>query len=139
MSDDNIQVDTQVVEQLAAVADTLAGLLEQVSQKHENQSKDMDYFREDLSLVRDSIRHIAKVLLEGNGEKPLISRVAVLEEKAANLEEQFDKLELSMEGAKRTTELKKNIDKKGKYAVAAAIVSGFGLWGVEIIRWLGSS
>ena len=136
MSDENIQVDAQVVEQLAAVADTMAGLLEQVSQKHENQSRDMDHFRSDLALVRDSIRHIAKVLHEGNGEKPLISRVAVIEEKIDNLEDQQDKIELHMEDGRRNSERRKNIDKKGKYAVIAAVISGLGALGVELFRWL---
>ena len=137
MSEDNIKVDTQVIDQLASVADTLGGLLEKVSERHDNQSKDMDYFREDLALVRDSIRNIAKVLHEGNGEKPLISRVAVLEEKASNLEEQFDKLELRLEEGKSSSEKKINTDKKGKYAISAAIITGIGGLVVELVRWFG--
>lgn len=136
MSDDKIEVDAQVVEQLTLVVDTMAGLLDRVSQRHDNQSQAMDHFREDLSLVRNSIRHIAKVLHEGNGEKPLISRVAVLEEKASNLEEQTDKLELCMEDERKGRDLRKNIDKKGKYAIVVAIVTGVAGIVVEIVRWL---
>jgi hypothetical protein len=71
--DNNIQVDEQVVEQLTIVAETMARILDQVSRREEDQSKDMDHFRGDLALVRNSIRHIAKVLHEGNGERPLIA------------------------------------------------------------------
>jgi len=137
MSDDGkIEVDVQVVEQLTLVADTMAGLLDNVSKRHDNQSEAMAHFREDLGLVRDSIRHISKVLHEGNGEKPLISRVAILEEKVRSLGAALDKVELHLEDERKTKDLRANIDKKGKYAVAAALVTGIAGLAVELIRWL---
>jgi prefoldin subunit 5 len=134
MSDDNIQVDEQVVEQLTGVADTMAKLLDQVMERHENQTKDMDHFRDDLALVRDSIRHIAKVLHEGNGERPLIARVAVLEEQVENLDENLKRVELYIHEANRQKSEMDNIDKKGKWGLVAALVTGATALGVEIAR-----
>lgn len=108
-----IQVDEQVVEQLTEVADTLGQLLERVVDRHEGHVRDLDYLRDDLKTVREAIRHIAKVLHEGNGDKPLISRVAVLEEKVHNLEE---------DDKEREERLK--IERKGKYALYTALATG---------------
>ncbi len=140
---DNIEVDEEVVQQLTEVADTMARLLDKVMAEHSNQNKDMDHFRADLALVRDSIRHIAKVLHEGNGERPLISRVAVLEEKVDNLEDDVTKveedvtrMELYAHETARTEDEKENINKKGKWALIAALLTGGSALVVEIVRFL---
>jgi len=109
----HVQVDEQVVEQLTGVADTMGKLLERVIDRHEGHSRDLDYLREDLRVVRDAIRHIAKVLHEGNGDKPLISRVAVLEEKVHRLE-----------GLEENKVERGRIEKKGKYALYTALITG---------------
>lgn len=134
MSNDNIQVDEEVVQQLTNVADTMAKMLDTVMERHTNQSKDMDYFREDLAVVRDSIKHIAKVLHEGNGEKPLISRVAVLEKGMSVLEDDVARMELYTHEAERLENEKENIDKKGRWGLIAAIFTGCTALGVEIVR-----
>ena len=134
MTDDNIKVDEEVVEQLTGVADTMAKLLDQVMESHTHQTKDMDYFRTDLGLVRDSIRHIAKVLHEGNGEKPLIARVAILEIQIGHLDEGLKKIELEMHESERLKEEKANIDKKGKWTLRVAVVAGMSALIVESVR-----
>jgi hypothetical protein len=135
--DDNIKVDEEVVEHLTEVAGTMAKLLDQVMERHDHQTKDMDYFRADLALVRDSIRHIAKVLHEGNGEKPLIARVAILETHFEHLDECRKTMELELREKQKDEDEKENIDKKGKWALRAAIASGFTALGVEVFRLLG--
>lgn len=135
-NDDNINVDEEVVEHLTEVAGTMAKLLDQVMERHDHQTKDMDYFRADLALVRDSIRHIAKVLHEGNGEKPLIARVAILETQIEHLDESIKRVELDAHDKEKSEDEQENIDKKGKWALRAAIASGFTALGVEIIRLL---
>ena len=142
MSDDNIQVDEEVVGQLTNVADAMAKLLDKVMAQYSNQTNDMDHFRSDLALVRDSIRHIAKVLHEGNGERPLIARVAVLEEKSDNMEKIIDdidedvkRIELYAHEADRIESEKENIDKKGKWGVVAALFAGGTALIVEIVRF----
>ena len=115
MNDDNkhVQVDEQVVEQLTQVAESLGALLARVMGRHEGHTRDLDYLRDDLKVVRDAIRRIAKVLHEGNGDKPLISRTAILEEKVNNLESY---------AARR--EEQRTIDRKGKYALYTALATG---------------
>lgn len=109
----HVVADEQVIEQLTDVADTMGKLLERVIDRHEGHTRDLDYLRDDLKVVRDAIRHIAKVLHEGNGDKPLISRVAVLEEKVHNLEDDQE-----------NQEERARIDRKGKYTLYAALATG---------------
>ena len=108
-----ISVDEQVVEQLTGVADAMGQLLERVMSRHEGHARDLDYLRDDLKLVREAIRHIAKVLHEGNGDKPLISRVAVPEEKVYRLE-----------GDEQDEKERAKIEKKGRYALYTALATG---------------
>lgn len=133
---DNIDVDEEVVEQLTGVADTMAKLLEQVMERHDDQTKDMDHFRFDLGQVRDSIRHIAKVLHEGNGERPLIARVAVLEEQIVHINGSLKRLELDMYEEDRRKDEQSNIDEKGKWGLRIAIISALAALGVELFRLL---
>ena len=137
MHDDNINVDEEVVEQLTGVADTMAKLLDQVMERHDHQTKDMDYFREDLGRIRDSIRHIAKVLHEGNGEKPLIARVAINENEIKHITGVITKLELAAHEKERLEEERKNIDQKGRWGLRVAVVSGITALVVEIFRFFG--
>ena len=127
MNDDNkhVQVDEQVVEQLTQVAEALGGLLSRVMDRHEGHTRDLDYLREDLKVVRDAIRRIAKVLHEGNGDKPLIARTAILEEKVSNLE--ADALR---------QEEHQTIAKKGKYALYTAMATGILGLATSVINFL---
>lgn len=142
MSDDNIKVDEEVVEQLTGVADTMAKLLDRVMERHTNQSNDMDHFRSDLALVRDSIRRIAKVLHEGNGERPLIARVAVLEARVDNMDntiagiqDRIKLAELYAHEEERLENEQETIDKKGRWGVVAAVLTGGTALIVEIVRF----
>jgi hypothetical protein len=116
-SHEYVQVDEQVVQQLAETAQVMTGMLERMLETHEVQSKDMEHFREDLCLVRDAIARIARVLHEGNGQKPLIARVAVLEERVSSLLK-----EISRKAEEKTAA--RIVSKKGKYALGVAIITG---------------
>jgi len=120
----HVVIDQQVVEQLTHVADTMTSMLATMMEAQEGQSKGLDHFREDLKDVRNAIRRIAKVLHEGNGEKPLIARVAVLETRVTELRHDVSRLEKHEED-RQMSELKRGeIDRKGKYAIAVALASG---------------
>lgn len=125
MSDNEyVQVDQQVVEQLTNVADTMTAMLSKMMESQEGQSKDLDIFRAELSEVRNSIQRIAKVLHEGNGEKPVIARLAVLETQMNEALLDIRRLEKHEEDRAKAERERKSIDSKGKYAVIAAVVSG---------------
>ena len=121
-TDENLQVEEHVVQQLAETAGVMTHMLERMLETHEVQSKDIEYFRADLVLVRDAIAKIAKILHEGNGQKPLITRVAVLETQAEYLLEQ----------AKERAESKAT-STKGKYALAVAVVTGVCALAAQVI------
>ena len=137
MADNKIRIDEQVVEQLTHVADSMTTMLEKLMETQRGQSTDLDYFKLDLKQVRDSIKSIAKVLHEGNGEKPLLARVAIIEVQIADLVSDVAKLQTHEEDnlkrmldqadeARSNKEEQEKIGRKGKYALAVAVVSGLG-------------
>lgn len=114
MSDkDNVQVDEEVVSRLAETAAVMSVMLAKLSETHDAHGERVKFFREELITVRNSLRRISKVLMEGNGAKPLIARVAVIEEKIDNLEE-----------AAAARKQDARISSRGKYALGVAVVSG---------------
>lgn len=113
---EHVTLDQQVVPQLAEVAVVMTSMLGRLMETHESQAifgKDVEYLRNDLRATRDIVAKIARVLHEGNGQKPLVSRVAVLEERADEMKGDFTKIEEN-----------KQISKKGRYVLAAALSSG---------------
>lgn len=102
----------------------MTAMLSKMMESQEGQSKDLDIFRAELSEVRNSIQRIAKVLHEGNGEKPVIARLAVLETQMNEALLDIRRLEKHEEDRAKAERERKSIDSKGKYAVIAAVVSG---------------
>lgn len=118
------QVDDAVVHQLAEIAESMSSMVGRMLDSQAVQTKDIDYFREELRIVRDAIRRIAKVLHEGNGERPLISRVAVLENQIVNLTEDINTLQQHEERRLEEERELKQIERRGRNVVVGAIVSG---------------
>jgi len=112
--------DEIVVQRLADIVEQLTKILQQVvaekdelvGEKREH-DENIKYLREDLCLVRASVARVITVLHEGNGQKPLITRVALLEERQEERKE-----------AERQAAGKELVKTKGKWAVRTAIVAG---------------
>jgi hypothetical protein len=112
--------DDEVLQRLAEIVGDLTNILQglatentRLTDERKSQSRDLEYFRKDLGYVRDAVARVVRVLHEGNGQRPLVTRVAVMEEKVDGLEE----------GA-RESKKKEIVDAKGKWALRVALVSG---------------
>jgi hypothetical protein len=127
-----LQVDRQVIEQLANTVKLMTRMLERMLQAHEVQDRSLTDFRADLRRIRDTISRIARVLHEGNGERPLTMRVALLEQKLNNLDEDFQRM-LKKEVAMRE---EKKLSRRGKYTLATALISGIAGLATAIISLL---
>lgn len=80
----------EVIEQLTETLKTMSELLDKMSDNHNklfsthgSQKAEIAHIKDGLKGASDRITKIIAVLHEGNGQAPLITRVAVLEEKAA--------------------------------------------------------
>ena len=127
MSDDEkarIHVDEQVIEQLANTVRLLTAMLERILETRKDQSKEMEVFRDNLKLVRDSIARIAVVLHEGNGERPLVTRVAVLEEQVDGLDEKVDRNKEDISDFSKKQDRDEGIKKEGRWQLWAAGLTG---------------
>lgn len=127
-ANERLTIDQQVVLQLAEVASVMTSMLGRLLETHKSQTafgKDVEHLQDNLRSARDAISRIAQILHEGNGQKPLISRVAVLEEKAKSVEEDLDKIEEV-----------KLVSRKGKYVLGAALISGLAGLAASLISLL---
>lgn len=127
----NLDVPVEVIGQLSEAAGILTNMVDKFINVREGQREeieghkdDLNYLREDLRDVRDSIKRVAKVLLEGNGEKPLIARMATLEQQMAHAREDIDDIEEREDQRQQNETDAEQINSTGKWAVAAAVVSG---------------
>jgi len=132
----NIEVDEQVIEQLTSIADTMTDMVGRMMDTHEVQSSDMKHFKEEISHVREALQRVVKVLMEGNGERPLIARVATLEAQMLNAIDDVDTLQKREERRLINEVEEQKIDKKGKYAIRAAVISGFIALATSVISLL---
>ena len=130
-------IDTEVISQLTQVADTLTAMVSQLMQSQEGQTTKFNYFRESLRETRDSIRKISQVLHEGNGQRPLVARVAVLETQIAGLEDDLEELGEQLAKNAQNKEQASLAERKGRYAVAVALVTGICSLAASIIQWVG--
>ena len=137
-ADEHTKVDEQVVEQLNKVADTMAAMLSTLLESQEGQSRDLDHFREDLKEVHGAIRRIAKVLHEGNGEKPLIARVATIENQIIELRRDLERLEVSDSDRLSQEKEAERVGRKGKYTVTVALISAVAAIGAAVLSFLGN-
>lgn len=115
-----VSINEQVVVQLAATITNMSTVLE----AHGTQTEKLNFFREELGDVRDSLRRIVKVLLEGNGDKPLLSRTAILEAQVEHLTALVAYLKQEEDDEKKTIETNRTIARKGKWTLAAALIAG---------------
>jgi hypothetical protein len=119
-----------------------------MSSQYSSHAKDLEHFQGDLSLIRDSIIRIAKILHEGNGEKPLTSRVSILEKAAElyqkNLEDteewmttRLNRLEEREEARTRAAIEAINIGKAGRWKLIAAVITGMAALATSLLSVLG--
>lgn len=130
---EHLEIDEHIVQQLAETAAVMTAMLERMAETHEVQSSDLGHFRDDLVIVRNAISRVAKVLHEGNGDKPLITRVAVMEEKIAQLETAVEKLEEHNEEQEKSKKENRLAGLRGKYAVTTALISGIVALAIAVV------
>ena len=133
---EHIEADGEVVQQLAETASVMTAMLERMTETHEVQTNDLEYFRDDLGLVRNAIQRIARVLHEGNGDKPLITRVAILEEKTTQIEVAVERLGIQIDDREKAEQEDHRIGLRGKYAVATALISAVAALAVAVVSLL---
>ena len=94
----------EVIEQLTKTVTTLSSLVDEMSDNHNkmfssqgNYKAEINHIREDLKGATERITKIIAVLHEGNGQPPLVTRVAVLEQQssegAADIGRLYDRIE----------------------------------------------
>ena len=127
----DLEVDKEVISQLAEVAEMMTEMVGAMVSSRQVHSQDLKHFRQELQGVRDSLRRIHRVLMEGNGQKPLISRVAVLEEKMANVEE-------TLEDSVKQKANNEQISRRGKYAIGVAALTGLLALASALVSLFGS-
>jgi hypothetical protein len=88
--------DKDSVEKLSEALATMSEAMSKVMTSNDLQAKILrmhaeisENFREDIRDVKKTLEKIIHVLHEGNGEKPLITRVALLEEKYSGIKERL--------------------------------------------------
>lgn len=88
-----------LIEQLSETVKTMSSLLEKMSDNHNklfsthgSQKEQIYSIREGLKTATERISKIITVLHEGNGQPPLVTRVAVLEEKVSENTQDISKL-----------------------------------------------
>ena len=119
MSDEKntIEPDVEVLAQLAETAASLTLIMERLGNHYDGHARDIEYVREQLGIQRDALAQIARVLHEGNGQKPLVTRVALLEQAFKDLEGDFAKYEAAAAEALR-------VSRAGRWKLLTASVSG---------------
>ena len=133
MSDDKTpSIDTIVLAQLAETATTMTSIMERMSSHYDGHARDIEYIREALAHARNSIAKIARVLHEGNGEKPLVTRVYLLEQAITDLTKQFEKYEAATNEALRA-------QKAGRWKLITASVSGILALATAVVSLLAGS
>lgn len=127
----------EVIKQLTETVKTMSELLDKMSDNHNklfsnhgSQKAEISHIKEGLKGATDRITKIIAVLHEGNGQAPLISRVAVLEEKmsdgAGDISRLYDKIEaVNVRDNLRTTDevSSKRITKELVGAVVSSIAA----------------
>lgn len=129
-----VEIDNKVIEQLTNVADQMTKLVGKMAEKHDSHSESFINFKHELQQVRDSLRKITKILMEGNGEKPLISRVDVLETLVKELSSDLKFLENEAAAKEKAALEGENIRNKGRYALWVAVLSGLSGLATAILK-----
>lgn len=125
----------QLVEQLIDTVTSMTQTLKRVMSQHEFHRDELNAYKEEIKRIRDRVSSIVRVVHEGNGERALVTRVAVLEEKVIDLEKDVDRLfeKHRLLDARKAEETK--VSTAGRWqlrvalvsAVAAIIVAGISL------------
>lgn len=118
---DEVGLEEQIISQMAGIVEQMSRMLEQLLARQDEHSGSLlelkREFTENLREIRERVARLVKVLHEGNGERPLMTRVILNEREITDLKEWRESLE-------RVEETKK----KGRWQLTVAVVSGlFGL------------
>jgi hypothetical protein len=91
--------ENEIEKQLTDMVKTMSILLEKMAanhdklyNKHGNQKAQLVILQDGFEHVKNRLESIVKILHEGNGQKPLITRVAILEEKNPDIEADIGRL-----------------------------------------------
>jgi len=122
----------ELVAQLASAVELTTGMLKRMLSHHSVQREELETFREDFKRLRDRISRIVQVLHEGNGERPLLTRVAILEEKVEGIEKDIE----TMLEAKRSAQVTKNIRVRGRWELLVAVISAIAAISVGLLSLL---
>jgi phage shock protein A len=125
-----------LIKQIASGLATTTDLIQSLSAEIRDNSIELATIKADLTNVTENTRSLSRILKEGNGTAPVLSRIAVLEITSKRVEETLDGVEKTLSGIKnslanlsqKTTELadtkKLNAeDKKGRRQALIAIIT----------------
>jgi phage shock protein A len=125
-----------LIKQIASGLATTTDLIQSLSAEIRDNSIELATIKADLTNVTESTRSLSKILKEGNGTAPVLSRIAVLEITSERIEDTLDEAKKTISGVKsnltslsqKVTELtdtkKLNAeDKKGRRQALIAIIT----------------
>jgi len=108
---DDINISGKVIEEMAGTIEHIVKILEETVRKNSNKQTNDTLIIKELDSVKESLGMIIKVLHIGNGERPLVTRVAGLETRIAH-----------MEKTKEIERKEHNTQVQLKWGIAASII-----------------
>ena len=86
---DNIAV---LISQIATGLSTTAELVQSLSTETRDNTISLATIRSELSTVTNDVKDLSRILREGNGSRPVLTRVALLEHDVSSLHEDIENL-----------------------------------------------
>lgn len=132
---DHDQFVEVAIKQLSTMMDSMATVLNKTLEKHDTNAESITYIQKELISTSAGLAKVVKVLHEGNGERPVLTRLAILEtsfvHRTVEIEAIINRLDSIESKMASISTAKINADKDektsrnaGKVVITAAIISG---------------
>ena len=92
-----------LIKQIASGLATTTELIQSLSTEIRDNSIELATIKADLTNVTENTRSLSKILKEGNGTAPVLSRIAVLEINSKRIEDTLEEIEKTLSGVKGST------------------------------------
>lgn len=120
----------ELISQLTEIVGIMTTSLKRLMSHHDFQEERLTLYRCELNSVREHLSKVTKALYEGNGERALLTRVALLENSFKDLENDLAAIVAAKreeERLEKEKELQNNkllaVSKKGKWQLGIALVT----------------